>query len=274
MTSKNYYKILQVDPSAEPEVIDAAFRRLARKYHPDVNKAPDAVTRMKDLNEARDILMDPLKRAIYDRERSSSKSKTSPQTRTRSHEYHDKHQRSPSISKTFSTQRGSIVRAWFLPIGLVLLFLYIFAITIYWNETSDSNLTRTPEPIRQVNIATSVLSENPWTYRTITEMEVHPDISICTHWSEITLDEVLEYLCVYGVVDEVEVYDQGYNENPFFIWFGDDRGEFLIRTQNLYEQVQKGTCVVAEGLIGKYKSSPMIFIKLDNHLRKCNSNQK
>ena len=40
------YRVLQVDPLAEQEVVDAAFRRLAHKYHPDVNPAPDAATQM------------------------------------------------------------------------------------------------------------------------------------------------------------------------------------------------------------------------------------
>ena len=40
---KDYYRVLQVDSTAEQEVIEAAYRRLAHKYHPDLNPAPDAV---------------------------------------------------------------------------------------------------------------------------------------------------------------------------------------------------------------------------------------
>jgi hypothetical protein len=64
---ENPYKILQVDSSAEPEVIEAAYRRLARKYHPDVNPAPDAVARMTRLTEAYTVLRDPIRRAEVDR---------------------------------------------------------------------------------------------------------------------------------------------------------------------------------------------------------------
>jgi len=64
------YKILQVDPCAEPEVIEAAYRRLARKYHPDVSDAPNAAEIMRDLNMAYEILSDETRRAEYDRERS------------------------------------------------------------------------------------------------------------------------------------------------------------------------------------------------------------
>jgi hypothetical protein len=63
---EDYYKILQVDPSAEPEVIDVAFRRLARKYHPDVDPSPKATEKMTKINTAHEVLIDPIKRRAYD----------------------------------------------------------------------------------------------------------------------------------------------------------------------------------------------------------------
>ena len=63
--TKDYYLILQVQPSADPEVIKAAYRRLARKYHPDVRN--DAAAQMQELNEAYEVLSSPDKRATYDR---------------------------------------------------------------------------------------------------------------------------------------------------------------------------------------------------------------
>jgi hypothetical protein len=65
---KNYYKILQVDPDADPEVISAAYKRLSIKYHPDTNPSRDANRRMLEINEAYQVLKDPVKRAHYDRE--------------------------------------------------------------------------------------------------------------------------------------------------------------------------------------------------------------
>jgi len=64
---RSLYEILQVDPRAEPEVLEAAYRRLARKYHPDVSRTSDSVERMKELNAAYQVLRDPAKRADYDR---------------------------------------------------------------------------------------------------------------------------------------------------------------------------------------------------------------
>ena len=63
------YKILQVDPEAEDEVIAAAYRRLARKYHPDTATGPEAVGRMEAINAAWEVIGDPRRRAAHDRQR-------------------------------------------------------------------------------------------------------------------------------------------------------------------------------------------------------------
>ncbi|HET9659658.1 MAG TPA: DnaJ domain-containing protein [Thermomicrobiales bacterium] len=60
------YQVLQVDPMAEQEVVDAAYKRLALKYHPDTSKAPDASERMREIIEAYGVLTDPKKRERYD----------------------------------------------------------------------------------------------------------------------------------------------------------------------------------------------------------------
>jgi preprotein translocase subunit Sec63 len=65
-TQLDYYGILQVHPGAEREVIDAAYRKLASKYHPDVSQISDAAERMKQINIAYEVLSDPVKRAAYD----------------------------------------------------------------------------------------------------------------------------------------------------------------------------------------------------------------
>jgi curved DNA-binding protein CbpA len=63
------YKILQVDPEAEDEVIAAAYRRLARKYHPDTATGAEAIGRMEAINAAWEVLGNPKRRATHDRQR-------------------------------------------------------------------------------------------------------------------------------------------------------------------------------------------------------------
>ncbi len=66
MEFKDYYKIMGVDRNATQDEIKRAYRKLARKYHPDVSKEPDAEARFKEVGEAYEVLKDPEKRAAYD----------------------------------------------------------------------------------------------------------------------------------------------------------------------------------------------------------------
>ena len=65
------YKVLQVDTEAEDEVIQAAYRRLARKYHPDLAATPEAAARMSAINAAWELIGDPAARAAFDRSRAA-----------------------------------------------------------------------------------------------------------------------------------------------------------------------------------------------------------
>lgn len=67
MTNRDYYEILGLSKGASNDEIKAAFRKLARQYHPDVNKEADAEEKFKEINEAYGVLSDPQKRAQYDR---------------------------------------------------------------------------------------------------------------------------------------------------------------------------------------------------------------
>ncbi|MBN1230428.1 MAG: molecular chaperone DnaJ [Anaerolineales bacterium] len=67
MTKRDYYEVLGISRISTKEEINAAFRRLARQYHPDVSTEPDAEEKFKELNEAKDVLLDEQKRAAYDR---------------------------------------------------------------------------------------------------------------------------------------------------------------------------------------------------------------
>src|SRR5690606_5772413 len=64
---RDYYEVLGVSRTADAQEIRRAYRRLAREYHPDVNKAEDAEEKFKEVNEAYEVLSDEERRAAYDR---------------------------------------------------------------------------------------------------------------------------------------------------------------------------------------------------------------
>lgn len=66
MEYKDYYKIMGLSSNASEKEIKTAYRKLARKYHPDINKEANAEEKFKELGEAYEVLKDPKKRAIYD----------------------------------------------------------------------------------------------------------------------------------------------------------------------------------------------------------------
>ena len=67
MKFKDYYRILGVVPEATAEDIKIAYRKLARKYHPDVSKEPGTQKRFTEIGEANEALTDPERRAAYDK---------------------------------------------------------------------------------------------------------------------------------------------------------------------------------------------------------------
>lgn len=134
---KDYYRTLQVHWEAEQEVISAAYRRLAQKYHPDQN--PQTEERMKEINEAYEVLGDPEKRKVYDNklfisekhERADPRSSPKPSVSdlaigilsqvpgmTKAH-HRDFNKSNPQ----FILRDGSVVKTWKNPVGVDHVFI-------------------------------------------------------------------------------------------------------------------------------------------------------
>ncbi len=118
------YKILQVDPSAEPEVIEAAYKRLAAKYHPDVNKSPDAQTRMQEINKAYTILSKEETRRQYDLTRAPKSGKTEKpkqeQPQEKAPERKAQTQYRPAPSRPVKSKPSTSLRWIFIIIAVIL----------------------------------------------------------------------------------------------------------------------------------------------------------
>ena len=112
----DYYEILGVEKSASKDEIKSAFRRKARTLHPDVNKAPDAEEKFKEISEAYEVLSDDTKRKAYDiellSERDSSKAYVEQPVRNDVDEPQkqpEPHYKVVSRPQTYSTNRNNTI---------------------------------------------------------------------------------------------------------------------------------------------------------------------
>jgi len=119
MPDKDYYEVLGVSPNATDEQIRRRFRELARKYHPDVNRSPDAEHRFKEITEAYRVLSSPSLRADYDLMRRSAQSARTGTGRTTTPPPHSRpsaqqsarQQRPSSTSSTHTSARSAEIEA-------------------------------------------------------------------------------------------------------------------------------------------------------------------
>ena len=131
----DYYTVLQVDPAADPDIITVAYKRLARKYHPDLNPSPEATRRMQAINTAYQVLRDADTRAQYDRERSAqaSRSATRDDEAQRPHEEPAAARRRASEDVEAERQRRTLTTGLvtrLVPVGLVLFLLGPLAVRL------------------------------------------------------------------------------------------------------------------------------------------------
>jgi curved DNA-binding protein CbpA len=129
MTTIDHYAALGVARDADPEVIRAAYRALAKKYHPDssVEKSPEALRRFRQINEAHTVLSDSAARARYDGSLDDKHSRGKDAV-ARSHQsYAEPKARTPPIpaerSSLEKVRNGIVVIGWFLIGGFALLMV-------------------------------------------------------------------------------------------------------------------------------------------------------
>lgn len=132
---KDYYKVLQVSETAEPEVIEVAYRRLARKYHPDVNDSPNTAEQMKQLNEAFEVLSNPARRQAYDSVRASGPGETSRKSTNQT----ERHQPTEAASSPTSSalNPGRRVTALLVGMGLILGAAVVLGVIAKLDENAD-----------------------------------------------------------------------------------------------------------------------------------------
>jgi hypothetical protein len=128
MITRDYYRILQIDPTAEPEVIEVAYKRLARKYHPDFNQASNALFLMQEINEAYEVLGDFNKRVQYDKERVEDKARR------------QRRVQAEGLQRTVEAKRQKFWMIWLLYHTMLTFAILIIVFVI--DKTPSINITK------------------------------------------------------------------------------------------------------------------------------------
>jgi hypothetical protein len=217
------YKILQVPSYADRESIDAAYRRLARLYHPDISILPDAEERTRELNQAYSLLKDPESRLMYDRARHAQDFPFASPVRS-----------SRPGRRSSKRSRGKI--DWWMFSGMLLLAMVMVA-AFYLCRAAFGLKSAGEFPSVPVTGGTRAGARQ-------TDGAQASGFPDCVFWETLRQGEVGERLCVYGQVDQVEEI-AGAGQ---VIRFGERRVSFTIRGSSFnYRDVVQGMCIAAVG---------------------------
>ena len=265
--TQNPFTILQVSEDAEPEVIEAAYKSLSKKYHPDIDKSKDAEEKMKDINWAYDILSDSIKKTQWIRggkQEAKSKPKTSqpppkqksvcpycaedilisdvicphcdraiatgaPKQKTQSHP--------PQREK----EKNLVIRLFS---SLLFIVLIIYGMS-YFNSGSNFSPINTKRPTKR---ATRTPTQNA--AKILIQMAATENASVpgfptypCIRWDKVNESHIGQEICVYGLVTNKNETDL----HKTVINFGSSA--FYILAYNYYLDIKRGLCIEVYGVV-------------------------
>ena len=273
---KDPYKILQVSPDAEPEVIEAAYRSLARKYHPDVVGSSASDERMREINWANEILTSPTKKDEWARRQEGAK-KQSPQSQSNvkqepyqwqtkkpyesSKQPSSRESSSSPSSTSYETGQVDAPRqdtkrfSWALGIiGIVLFCLFLSKISSAVNKSN----TLSNYPLTSLSTATIA-----WKFPSPTPKS-SSSTATCLNWREISYKDIGKHLCVYGTIYRITPSSE---YNTLLRFNNMSNGFIFYDKTNSYGNIENGDCVAAEGYIEEQDGR--IVLNLNGILYKC-----
>lgn len=239
---KDPYQILHVSPAADQQAIREAYRDLARRYHPDLNPAPEAAMHMQDLNWAYDLLSDPARRSAYD-------SGLDPEAPVYSYYRMDSNQNSyegPSKRSRLFYNIGRVFLLFVLLAGWVL------------------------SPILSEGIAgftrLSKLFSNPAANPGIPSV-AGPGFSLdnCKSWSDISLTDLDTQICVWGTV-------LSYTANGSWSMLrlsGQPIDNLILVDRSLSPELDQGECLLVRGQVEHQDHRLMILVHSADQLLPC-----
>jgi hypothetical protein len=233
--SRDPYQILEVAPNARPEAIEAAYRRLARQYHPDLHHDAESQNRMKDINWARDTLRDPIQRVDWDISQSAARRAAAAAADAYAEASQSAEPRVPVKLP---------VLAW---IGLAVLGLALsIALLPRVSPPSSSPATDAPSSgsLEAIIAAAGGTSGLPGT-------RPGPQNPLraagCLLWSEVGRAQIGQDVCVFGIV---LVNQPRSGSNPTIIQFSASSTDVKVQDFNrTYAELLPGTCVLLRGRV-------------------------
>lgn len=254
--SRNPFDILQISRDAEEEVIEAAYRSLAKKYHPDsIGASPDA-ERMKEINWAYAMLKDPARR----NQRQSRSHRSDERTEKRSYsERKGKPEssagpaqrpqdsardsgRQPDRNKRRAEAKRQGIGYGHILVGLIVVFLVASLISAVGGSEPAHQTSNTRPPIPT---ATSKISSSSPTN--------------CIEWDRPSKGSVGKEVCVFGRI----AYFHSTNDYVQVIRFSTHAGDFTLRGRDYYfDEIERGQCVVAIGILSAMDNE--LYISIDS----------
>lgn len=239
---KDPYQILHVSPAAGQQAIREAYRDLARRYHPDLNPAPEAAMRMQELNWAYDLLSDPARRSAYDSGLGLDVSVF-------------------SVYQTDSNQNSYEGPSWrsrlFYNIGRVFLLFVLLAGWVLSPILSEGSAGFT-----RLSKIFSNLASNPGAPST-----AGPGFSSdnCKSWSEISLAGPDSQICVWGTV--LSFTSNGswsmlrLSEQPV--------NNLILVDRSLSPDLNQGECLLVRGQVEHQDHRLVILVHSADQLLPC-----
>lgn len=276
---KDPYKILQVSPYAELEVIQAAYKSLVNKYHPDASGKNEAEDRIKEIQWAYRTLSDPKrKKDWFERKAGEEKGKKafSP--------VEDIYKKSRKSQGVLDDGKGGcllkLLIAFCLALFIPFSIFFIYASSNYSTLFFPPSPTGTPAPARTVKPASTRSAAPTHLHGQLTATGNSSASSNCRLWSTISLSDVGKTLCVYGTVAALpsEWIVRNNQQIPVnYLKFNAAGGSFYILYYDTFyfldneknRPLAVGDCVYTTDEIEKLDDIPVMVFTPANKLYKC-----
>lgn len=274
---KKPYDILQVSENAEDEVIEAAYKSLARKYHPDIVGTKESNERMKDINWAHEILKDKSKHSEWKRKQRQRKEKKTSVAEGTHKPSPQASRKSPSSVRSSSKvgktpldekdyQRQEKPRKQVQNVGpfgsLFLIAMVLVPIIIGLASMHDQpqpSMSASSSSQIENNTSITLTKSAPTSTRRPSPTLTPDPKDICLRWDQVNDAHVESRNCVYGTIVK-------YCDSPPYkqiIRFSDEAGTFLLRAKYKYVNgIQRGECIHVKGMI--IKTAGYLCIDLDD----------